>query len=507
MDRTLRTDQTPGGILEPKRKADGSLLAEARVARPGIYKYHEDGEIVRELVPRETLYDPESLKTLGRSIYTDGHPPESVNIYNVDEFQAGDLGSDVKVDDDGFVRVKVAVRQADAIRNVLDGEKDQTSPGYHTDVKPESGEHPEFGEYDRVQTNRVYNHVAGVKHARGGPDCETFTESKLDGLDGAFVLPDGVEEISWEREDAHSPNDWKIRSDDLKTLVDTLSTQVEDDETSALEMIKSRVPRDDSTISRYLSGKIEHVSDEVANSLAQTLGTSIRSFADPARSKQDENEDSEPEPKPENSQTKEDAMPELDEIKDVLSDIKSEIDGDEETPEGSERLDSAMESLEEFDEKHEKLQNRVERLDGKLEALEQTKADDAEGTEDDESDEDVAFKFDSEQELVDYVEQRQDLQDLADEYDVEREDASTNSELKRAIVESAFDKDLEDAPEQRVDGMFEGLVETRKDSSGSQPDPNRRRAERDTRRAIESRGEGGSSHSEARESYEEKIYG
>ena len=176
-DMTFRIDRQPDGLMEPERREDGTLFVHARVARPGIYEYREDGETVRELVPREELYDPKSLKSLGRVPYTDGHPGEPVEPENVSDHQAGDVGDEVEVDDQGFVKVKIAVRQKDAIRNVLDETKEETSPGYHCDALEESGEHPEFGEFDRIQTNRRYNHVAGVEKARGGPEIRMRTDS------------------------------------------------------------------------------------------------------------------------------------------------------------------------------------------------------------------------------------------------------------------------------------------------------------------------------------------
>ncbi|MFB6371708.1 MAG: DUF2213 domain-containing protein, partial [Bradymonadaceae bacterium] len=179
---TFRIDRQPDGLMEPKRRDDGTLFVHARVARPGIYEYQEDGETVRELVPREELYDPESLKSLGRVPYTDGHPGEPVEPENVSDYQAGDVGDEVEVDDQGFVKVKIAVRQKDAIRNVLDETKEETSPGYHCDALEESGEHPEFGEFDRIQTNRRYNHVAGVERARGGPEIRMRTDSTDSGV-------------------------------------------------------------------------------------------------------------------------------------------------------------------------------------------------------------------------------------------------------------------------------------------------------------------------------------
>ena len=176
-----RHDQATGLKLEPPEETpEGYLLIKAKVARPCILEYaNEDGSIRREVILAEDLHDEASLKTLGRKPFTLLHPDEDVDVDNYDELAAGDVGEVVKFEppeQGGHVIVSLAVKRADAIKAIKSGEIEETSPGYLTRVVEEPGADPslgypgnEEGRWDARQTNRRYNHVAGVPEARGGP--------------------------------------------------------------------------------------------------------------------------------------------------------------------------------------------------------------------------------------------------------------------------------------------------------------------------------------------------
>lgn len=189
--RVLRFDV--GELRPPTRRPDGSLLAEGFVARPGIYVYQgANGEKRRELVPASTLADPAALATLRRVGVTLNHPPDrKVTPENSAAVLVGDIGTDVSVNADGYLRADLAVRRADAVQAIDQGVR-QLSPGYFATLDETPGVDPEFGAYDAIQTSRVYNHVAIVPNARGGVGCElraddaghvdlTFTRTRTDG--------------------------------------------------------------------------------------------------------------------------------------------------------------------------------------------------------------------------------------------------------------------------------------------------------------------------------------
>lgn len=489
--------------MEPRRKKDGALLVEARVARPGIYKYHRDGETIRELVPRQTLYDPDSLKTLGRATYTDGHPPELVNKDNVDEYQAGDVGETITVDDDGFVRVTAAIRTKEAIENALSGKRSETSPGYKADVVDESGTHPEFGEYDAVQKSREYNHLAGVSKARGGSDCAIRTDSddtktylflenspewRLDSEHGhAMDLPLASRDRDWDGDQARQ---------NLQDFYEFDPAEEETPEAYASNFAASPPMDSDAfnSVSNFWGPFVDVIDGErriVPNAIIalqnavqgarsepdfpegvdkSDVESAVSALWDKAWNKFGE----EDWPAEEPTFDREDSADEEAEEEQDVSDLTVEV-----TPmdaeEIQERLDALMAKLEEkfdgeededaevlelfdavsdeLDEKAE-LESRLDRLEGRLDVYE---SEESKKDEKDEDESEPAIQFDSREELAKYQAERDKIRKVAKALRVDLSDEMSNEEMKKKIVEEDTDKDLDDASEERIDGAYDVL--------------------------------------------------
>lgn len=182
-----------GALLEPERRGN-ELFISGMAAKAGILTYQNaDGTETRELVTWETLRD--SAAGLGRAPVTLEHPDHDVTPDNWSELGVGDVGDRIKVHEDtGYVQVQIAVRRADAITAIESGDKQELSPGYHAQIDPTPGVHPEFGAYDAVQTARRYNHLAIVEQARGGRAIRLRTDSAstaraIDVLSGPAPAP------------------------------------------------------------------------------------------------------------------------------------------------------------------------------------------------------------------------------------------------------------------------------------------------------------------------------
>lgn len=170
----LRVDR--GELLAAHERPDGTLLIEGFAAREGILEYRQaDGRVVRELVTEQTLLD--SAGTLGRAPVTLEHPSEDVTPDNYADLGVGDVDGEVRMEAGGFVRVKMAVRRRDAIDAVQVMGVRELSPGYKVQIDPTPGVHPVHGRYDAVQVRRVYNHLAIVERARGGPEVRLRADS------------------------------------------------------------------------------------------------------------------------------------------------------------------------------------------------------------------------------------------------------------------------------------------------------------------------------------------
>ncbi len=178
-----------GDLLSAQRTPEGYILAEGRMAKPGILVYRTaDGRTRRELLPREELFRSDSLATLGRKPVTLEHPPldDSGNAIwvgpdNVAVLGVGDVDGEIVEEEGGFVRVKMAVRRADAIDAVEKGKRG-LSPGYTCRIDETPGTW-QGQPYDAVQRDRRYNHLAICDLGRGGPEVRL----RLDSADAVQV--------------------------------------------------------------------------------------------------------------------------------------------------------------------------------------------------------------------------------------------------------------------------------------------------------------------------------
>lgn len=167
MKRDYRIDK--GGRITSKMDDNGFLRIDGVAAHVGILEYmDDDGSIIREFVPEETLFEPASLASLAGAPVTLQHPPEMVSPSNYSKYSQGSVnGSPSRTDDN--LDVSMSVIGNDALHAVESG-VNELSPGYSVDIDETPGEW-NGQPYDRVQRNRRYNHLAIVDDARGGSIC------------------------------------------------------------------------------------------------------------------------------------------------------------------------------------------------------------------------------------------------------------------------------------------------------------------------------------------------
>ena len=156
-----------------KRLPSGGLRVDAALARSGILKYRQpDGSWISEYVPPTELSRADSLSTLASAPVTKLHPPEMITKRNWSKYARGTVGEQVRVDD-GKVVATVYLQDADLADAVERGDMREMSCGYLCDLVNQAGVvpagEPDAGQrYDRMQTNRVYNHAAVVPQGRAG---------------------------------------------------------------------------------------------------------------------------------------------------------------------------------------------------------------------------------------------------------------------------------------------------------------------------------------------------
>lgn len=168
MKKDYRIDK--GGRITSKIDDNGYLRIDGVVAHVGILEYmDDDGTVIREFVPEETLFEPASLESLAGAPVTLQHPPEMVTPTNYSQYSQGSVNGMPKRDGDNLVASMLVIGN-EALHAVEYDGVSELSPGYSVDLDETPGEW-QGQKYDRVQRNRRYNHQAIVDAARGGSVC------------------------------------------------------------------------------------------------------------------------------------------------------------------------------------------------------------------------------------------------------------------------------------------------------------------------------------------------
>jgi len=172
-----RCDFIPVKIGSIEKTDEGFLQGSAPVAKVGILTYmNADGTTRKELVPAETLFNADSMRTLQMKPMTNLHPEETLlDSRTVKRRKIGSTGETTKQDGE-FLKASFVITDQDAIDDVDKGRM-QLSPGYRASVVMQSGNFQ--GEhFDAIQVNRKYNHLALCDRARGGANIRLHLDEK-----------------------------------------------------------------------------------------------------------------------------------------------------------------------------------------------------------------------------------------------------------------------------------------------------------------------------------------
>jgi hypothetical protein len=165
-----------GELRKATRTPQGFLQAPGFATRTGVFPYRDaSGKMRYELRHPDDVMDPESLVTLKNAPFTIEHPPDMITPENVAEFSKGHTTERVEVNRD-MVDVDVIIEHADAIDMVESGQIRELSSGYHADIIEEEGVYMGTP-YNFRQKNIRYNHLAGVKRGRAGPEVRLRVDS------------------------------------------------------------------------------------------------------------------------------------------------------------------------------------------------------------------------------------------------------------------------------------------------------------------------------------------
>lgn len=177
-----------------KRTDEGYLDAKVYPTRVGVFPYWDSkqNKIVMELRHPDHVFNADSLRSLVGKDFTNDHPSEMVNAKNFKALSVGTVyGDHVKADDGVHTQSRVMVKD-EAMIDAIESGKNQVSCGYDCTLVNTPGTF-DGQNFDRIQTNIKYNHLAGVDRGRMGPEARLRADS-VSRYDAYEMMPDDDDE-------------------------------------------------------------------------------------------------------------------------------------------------------------------------------------------------------------------------------------------------------------------------------------------------------------------------
>lgn len=222
MKQYNRLDFFEDDFSNVERTDEGFAHFFARATRTGVFQYrNQDGSIRRELRHPDEVFDEKSMRTLENKVVTNNHPKSMVDSKNAKYFTVGMTGNEVKADGE-FLKTKTIITDQDTIDDVTKKGKVQLSCGYKCehDVTPGvfNGD-----EYDLIQRNIRYNHLAIVDVGRAGPEAKL----RLDSEDAIMVNESKIDSVKPGKRNSDKKNMEATVMDD-KIVIDGVEQEVSD---------------------------------------------------------------------------------------------------------------------------------------------------------------------------------------------------------------------------------------------------------------------------------------
>ena len=173
MMESFRYDRGP--ITRYEEDENGFLTCFMRVSKADSQLVYRNGREERiETIPRDELFDPNSIATAMAKPIVTPHPEGGVVTRgNARSLIRGATHTKQYAEDEaeGYLTLVGTIYDSDMIQRIKSGEIDEVSAGYfcRADLRDD-------GVF--VQRNRRYNHFAGVRQGRAGPDVRFLVDHK-----------------------------------------------------------------------------------------------------------------------------------------------------------------------------------------------------------------------------------------------------------------------------------------------------------------------------------------
>jgi len=173
------------GDFEVLETQEGFLKAKVTIAKPGVFPYVEDGQIIyhaklpQDLFSKTTIDSAKGAPVVGDP-RTQDHPRASDNVTpvlvdseNYSQYVKGNI-SEPKIENDKLVAYET-IYDRELINEIQAGNMREVSIGFTHNTDMQGGEYNGQA-YDRAQTNIVINHVAHVDRGRAGRDVKIHVD-------------------------------------------------------------------------------------------------------------------------------------------------------------------------------------------------------------------------------------------------------------------------------------------------------------------------------------------
>lgn len=169
-------------VAGTRKREDGYLVADVRVARTGIQRYsgaevgRPEVEFVDVYRPAEEVFSTDAMKSFAYIPITNDHPSTPVTAANWRDHSVGVTSGDIARDGE-FMSIPLMVADEETIKQVEDGKR-EVSAGYKCKLVFEDGVTPDGKTYQAKQTTIRGNHVAVVGAGRAGHECRIGDDGK-----------------------------------------------------------------------------------------------------------------------------------------------------------------------------------------------------------------------------------------------------------------------------------------------------------------------------------------
>lgn len=172
-----------GSLAAPVRRADGSIIVEARIARTGVQTYRNaDGSSRIEYRPDSEV--TRSMQSMRLVPLTNLHPATMGDASQWRSISVGAVGENIRRDGQWIV-APLAVHDGATVKQMDAGELRQVSAGYDCELDETPGTTPDGDRYDAVQRDITINHVALVPNARAGKDAAVRMDAAFGELEAS----------------------------------------------------------------------------------------------------------------------------------------------------------------------------------------------------------------------------------------------------------------------------------------------------------------------------------